>query len=274
MKWFREHTKLAIVLGVFLILIVIIAVSFVNKGNNSWLGRKMEGGITKVQEPLSNAGNGVSNGLSGIFRFRSVLKENEKLKAEISKLNQQIIKNRLTTLELQELRELSSSLNYVGGMENYTHVTADVIALDGSNWFNLFTINAGIEDGVKKDSIVVGGDGLIGRVLEVGNDWAKIISLIDENSNVSFQVSRNLQLLGILSGDGKGSLKGYMLDPEASVGEGDMLLTSGIGIYPQGIPIGKVSSVTLDKDSLLKTLTIEPVVYFKNIQKVTVIIQN
>ncbi|MEA4988831.1 MAG: rod shape-determining protein MreC [Anaerovorax sp.] len=272
MKWFREHTRLATVIGVLMSLIIIIAVSFVNKGNNSWLGRKLEGGITQVQEPLSDAGNGVSNGFSGIFRFRSVLKENEKLKAEISKLNQQIIKNRLSELELKELRELSSSLNYVGKDKSYNHVTADVIALDGSNWFNLFTINAGTKDGVKKDSIVVGGDGLIGRVLEVGNDWAKIISLIDENSNVSFQVSRNLQLLGILSGDGKGSLKGYMLDPEASVGEGDMLLTSGIGIYPQGIPIGKVSSVTLDTDSLLKTLTIEPVVYFKNIQKVTVII--
>ncbi len=272
MKWFREHTRLAIIIGVFLVLIVIIAASFINRGNSSWFGKKAEGGIAKIQDPVSSAGNGVSNGFSGIFRFRSIAKENEKLKEEISKLNQQIIKNRLSELELAELRELSNSLNYVGAEKEYAHVTADVIALDGSSWFNLFTINAGLEEGIKKDAIVVGGDGLIGRVLEVGNHWSKIISLIDENSNVSFQVSRNLQLLGILSGDGTGGLKGYMLDPDATVGEGDMLLTSGIGIYPQGIPIGKVSSVTLDTDSLLKTLTIEPVVYFKNIQKVTVII--
>jgi len=271
-KWFREHTRLAIIISAFLILIVIIAVSFLNKGNSSWFGKKVEGGLTKVQEPISSAGNGVSNGIFGIFRFRSIAKENEKLKEEISTLNQQIIQNRLSELELAELRELSNSLNYVGGEREYGYVTADVIALDGSSWFNLFTINAGKEEGVVKDSIVVGGDGLIGRVLEVGSHWSKVISLIDENSNVSFQVSRNLQLLGILSGDGKGSLKGYMLDPEATVGEGDMLLTSGIGIYPKGIPIGKISSVTLDTDSLLKTLTIEPVVYFKNIQKVTVII--
>lgn len=274
MKWIREHTKLAIVIGVFLILLVVITVSFVNKGNNSWLGRKLESGMIQVQEPLSNVGNGISNGFSGIFRFRTLVKENQELKDEISKLNQQIINNRLSDLELQELRQLSSSLNYLGGTENYMHVTADVIALDGSNWFNLFTINVGIESGVKKDSIVVGGDGLIGRVFEVGDGWSKIISLIDENSNVSFQVSRNLQLLGILSGDGQGSLKGYMLDPAATVGEGDMLLTSGIGLYPQGIPIGKVSNITVDNDSLLKTLTIEPIVYFKNIQKVTVIISN
>lgn len=271
MKWFREHTKLVILLAVILIQVVIIVISFVNVGDVSWLGRKVTDGVTAIQKPLSDAGNGVANGLWGVFRFRSVLAENEELKKQVADLNHEVIRERLSALELQELKELSSSLNYVSSIENYQYVTADVIALDGSNWFNIFTINAGSLQGVQVDAIVVGGEGLIGRVLEVGENWAKVISVIDESNNVSFLVARDLQLLGVLSGDGNGALEGYMLDPDASVGEGDMLITSGIGIYPQGIPVGKVSSVKVDGDSLLKTLTIEPIVYFKNIQKVTVI---
>jgi rod shape-determining protein MreC len=81
-----------------------------------------------------------------------------------------------------------------------------------------------------------------------------------------------MQLLGILSGDGQGGLAGYMLDPDGSVIAGDILVTSGMGMYPEGIVIGKVSEVTWNNDTLLKTVAIEPGVYFKNLQKVTVII--
>ena len=85
--------------------------------------------------------------------------------------------------------------------------------------------------GLQKDAVVLNGDGLIGKIYEVGPGWSKVISVIDENNHVSFRANRDLNLLGILSGDGKGGLTGYMLDPEASIIEGDVLITSGIDVY-------------------------------------------
>lgn len=273
MNWLREHKVLTVILSVFLALAIVIVVSYQNIGNTTALGRGIDKVFALVQGPVSNAGNGVKSGLKGIFQFRSILKENEELRNQIADLNRQLIQAKLTDSELAELRSLSNILGYENVAPNYNYVTADVVAMDGSNWFNLFTINAGTDDGIYKDAVVINGDGLIGRVLETGSDWAKVISVIDESNSVSFKVFRDLKLLGILTGDGKGGLEGYMIDPEAAVIEGDVLVTSGMGIYPEGIPIGKVKKVEWNNDTLLKTVTIEPSAYFKNLQKVTVLVR-
>ncbi|MBR0599496.1 rod shape-determining protein MreC [Sinanaerobacter chloroacetimidivorans] len=273
MNWIREHKKTTILLSVLLILVMITIVSYKYSGQSTLLGQGVEKVVTFVQGPVSSAGNGVKSGLKGIFQFRSVVKENEELKEKVADLNREIIQLKLTEAELAELKDLSNILGYENVSQNYSFVTADVIAMDGSNWFNIFTINAGSADGVYKDAVIINGDGLIGRVLEVGDNWSKVISVIDETNSVSFKVFRDMQLLGILSGDGKGGLAGYMIDTEAAVIEGDILITSGIGMYPEGIVIGKVSKVVWNNDTLLKTVSIEPAAYFKNLQKVTVLIK-
>lgn len=273
MNWLREHKRLTILLSLFLILTVVIIVSYDHMGNSSLLGRGVEKIVTLVQGPVSSAGNGVKSGARGIFQFRSVLKENEELRDEVAALNREIVQLKLSKAELKELQDLSQALGYENVKQNYDLLTADVIAMDGSNWFNLFTINKGTDDGIYKDAVVINGEGLIGKVYEVGSNWSKVISVIDESNSVSFKVFRDLQLLGILSGDGKGGLKGYMIDPKAAVIEGDVLITSGMGMYPEGIVIGKVKKVEWNNDTLLKTVSIEPSAYFKNLQKVTVLLQ-
>jgi rod shape-determining protein MreC len=151
-------------------------------------------------------------------------------------------------------------------------VAADVISMDGSNWFNLFTINRGSESGIENDAIVVTGEGLVGRVLETGQGWSKVIGIIDESNKVSFKVLRDPALLGVLHGDGLAELSDYMLDGKASIIEGDLLVTTSIGMYPEGIEIGVIKEIQFDNDTQLKNVTIEPVVNFKNIQKVAVIL--
>ncbi len=273
MNWLRGHKILTTILTILLALAVIILVSYSNMGNSTVFGRSVQKVVSFVQGPVTSAGNGVRSGMEGIFQFRSILRENTELKEQISDLNREIIKIKLTEAELSELRYLSNILGYENATSSYNYVTVDVVAMDGSNWFNLFTINAGSDDGIYKYAVVINGDGLIGRVLEVGKDWAKVISVIDESNSVSFTVFRDIQLLGILSGDGKGGLKGYMIDPEAAVIEGDILITSGMGMYPEGIPIGKVQKVELNNDTLLKTVTIDPSAYFKNLRKVSVLVK-
>ncbi len=107
------------------------------------------------------------------------------------------------------------------------------------------------------------------RIYAVWCLWCLLLVVIVVKGWLLF---RDLNLLGLLSGDGKGKITGYLLDESASVTEGDMLVTSGMEIYPQGIPIGKISRITWDSDALLQTVEIEPAVDFTNIQMVTVII--
>ena len=163
-------------------------------------------------------------------------------------------------------------LNYKGIDGAGDLVSADVVSMDGTNWMNIFTIDCGSESGVKQGSIVICGDGLVGRVSSVGKGWAKVISLIDESSKISFKVSGNLQLIGVVEGSSDGKLSGFMLDNKAKVSEGDKIITSGMGMYPAGIEIGKVTKVKYDSNAQLQKVTIKPSVDFKSLQKVSVIL--
>jgi rod shape-determining protein MreC len=274
MRWYREHFR-AVVAGIIILLLVSLTVaSYVKEGSNSWLGVQLERINVFLQEPVAYAERGFASTIKGVFQFRRILSENNDLLEENARLRDELVKTALSRHDLAELKRLTESMNYIDPSKNYSYITAKVIAMDGSGWYKIFTLNVGTKDGVKKNAVVINGDGLVGRVLDVGPNWAKVISIIDENNSVSFQVFRDLDLIGILSGNGKGKVEGFMLDEEASVIEGDILVTSGMEIYPQGIPIGKISRITWDKDGLLHTVEVEPSVNFTNIQKVTVIMSD
>lgn len=272
MKWIKAHRILSISIGALLAIVVLIGASYFAQGQSGFLGRTAKTVVFAVEKPISAVGGGLSSAFRGIFEFRSVLAENEALKEENADLRQQLIDATLKNQDLEELRELSSALNYdfVEGGRNL--ITCDIVAMDSTSYFGVFTIDKGSSSGIYKDAVVISGDGLVGTIYEVGTNWAKVMTIADDAEKVSFRVFRDLNLLGILQGDGTGALKGYMLDNEATVIEGDMLITSNIGIYPEGIEIGKVLSVDYDKDTQLKTLKIQPSADLKNLQKVTVII--
>jgi len=272
MKWIKAHKFLTGIICTVLILCLIIVLSFLSRGSTTLVGRQIERATAFVQKPISQAVYGVRDGL---FRFREVFEQNEELREENARLKREIISIRLMERDLQELRELAEILNYENMSYEQNMTTANVISLDGTNWFNIFTIDKGTNDGVYKDSVVINGDGLIGTVMEAGSSWSKVISIIDETNKVSFIVLRDPDLVGIMQGDGNGKLEGFMLDNQAGVTVGDTLLTSGIGMepmYPKGIEIGRVTSVEYNADTQLKTVTIEPSVEFGNLRKVAVIL--
>lgn len=271
MRWIFRHRKLVIVSIVAIILVMVMSVSYLYDYSTTSSVKKIGNIITIFQEPFVKAGNGLNKGISGIFRFRTIVRENETLKDEVSSLEQEIIDLQLKQDELKELIRLEDVLNYIPNETHYFYITADVISRDGSNWFNTFTINIGENDGIVEGSIVINGDGLVGRIYELSDNWAKVVSIIDDNHSVSFKILRDRKYIGIVSGNGRGFLEGYLLDPDADVLVGDEIITSGLGKFPEGIPIGTIKEVVKDENKLLKTISVNPHAYFKNINKVLVI---
>jgi rod shape-determining protein MreC len=272
MRWIREHSKTTGVLAAFAALIITVMVSYQTFGESNILGRAAGDVINVIQIPFSYTGGFLNDRLSSLFAGGDLAAENQELKERIRELESELTEARLSENDLAALKRLSDELNYSGLYPDYAIVTADVIALDESSGFNIFTINVGAADGVFEDAVVIDGNGLIGRVMSVGDRWSKVISVIDETNKVGFQVFRNPEWLGVLQGDGNGGLTGYMLDETVNIREGDRLITSGIGgIYPQGITIGKVTRVEWNHDTPLKTVQVEPAAYFKNIRKVAVL---
>lgn len=272
----RKTTKNKSAMIVAIVTIILIIIVFTSKQRNeitiveNWIGNV----LTPVQKVVNIGRNTVGEGLNSIFNFSTIARENETLKIEMQDLEKQIIETRLQRDELEELRGLRFALNYMEDEEGFKPIAANISAKSSGNWFDVFTLDIGTNRGVSKDSIVLSSNGLVGRVYEVGDNWAKVISIIDTNSSVSFQVLRDRSYQGIISGTISGELSGYLFDPMAEVVVGDKVITSGLGMYPNGIMIGEVVEVSKSSDQLLKTITVEPAVNFKRMNKVLVMIPN
>ncbi|MFZ5965932.1 MAG: rod shape-determining protein MreC [Bacillota bacterium] len=272
MGGFLKRGALMIVTFVTIILIILMGMSLGGRAKLSSPENIIGGVLTPIQRFLTGAGQAIDNTISPIFRFKTIEAENEKLKKEMEEMQKQLIQLTLTQDELEEIRELANALNYAKDNNFNNYVTANVSSKDPGNWFNDFTINAGQKHGIKKNSTVMNGQGLIGRVYEVGENWSKVVTIIDNRSSVSFEVLRNNEYVGVIRGSVNFELNGYLIDPEAEVLTGDKLITSGLSIYPKGILIGDVKEVVKKSDELLKNIIVEPAVNFKKIDKVFVLI--
>ncbi len=228
--------------------------------------------IIPVQKILFDVSDSTSKKIKGISEIFNTKKKIEFLKEENKRLNSELIKLSLTNSELLELSSLKENLNYLSENQFENYVTCNVVSKDMGNWFDVFSINAGTQQGVKKYSVVISSEGLIGKVYEVGNNYSKVISLIDNRSNISFEtISVNSKYQGFIRSSENGLLFGNLFDPNATTKIGEKIITTGQGIYPKGILIGKIIDISDDKNEFLKEITVKPSVDFKNINVVTVI---
>ena len=265
--------KSAMIVTIVAIILIIVIASTSTQRQNMTTGEKWIGNILNPINSVVNAGSNIMNqGFYTLFNFSKIAEENDILKQEIEVLEKEVIETRLHRDELEELRGLKFALNYIEEDEDFQPIAANISAKSSSNWFDVFTIDVGEKHGISPNSIVLASNGLVGRVFDVGGNWAKVISVIDSNSSVSFQVLRNRSYQGIISGSITNELQGYLFDPTAEVVVGDKLITSGLGMYPEGIMIGEVIEVSKSSDQLLKTVTVEPAVNFQRLNKVLVII--
>ncbi|WP_432408913.1 rod shape-determining protein MreC [Wukongibacter sp. M2B1] len=264
--------KIMIVAIVTIILLVIIGITFGGRENLTSAERVVGNTLTPIQRFFQLGSNFISDLVDPVLNIWKLDEENENLREENVKLQNEIIKLKLSIREYEDLKSLRKALNYASDNNIKDYVTCNVIAKDPGNWFSIFTIDVGLKDGIGKNSTVTNGDGLIGLVYEVGDSWAKVITIIDNISRVSFEtLSEENGNIGLINGDGDAILKGYLFDHEAEVKIGDKIVTSGLGLYPKGIQIGKIKEVIVKEDELLKSILVEPSVNFKKLDRVFVI---
>ncbi|WP_296649259.1 rod shape-determining protein MreC [Romboutsia sp. 13368] len=234
------------------------------------IGKNLNSGFMFLKDSFKDIINYKDNSK----KVNSLQEENQKLKEEIIALNSQLD-------EVQSLESLKKSLNYIDEKYQAKAISTSVVGKSDGNWYESLVIGAGKNQGVKEDSIVINGNGLIGVVYEVSENYSKAISLLDTKSSVSFKLLKNSKLKGVITQNStledkenyknKGYLYGYMFDSSYNVLPGDVLTTSGLGLYPKDIPIGEVDKVIDDKNKSMKFVVVKPYVNFKNIDDVVVI---
>jgi rod shape-determining protein MreC len=268
----NERLKRIIIIVVGLMMILLMAISFGGRERITAVESQLGSFIAPIQRFFSQIGNFMDEKTEPIINVLNYKSLNENLAKENEMLKAQVVSLTMAQKEFEELNELKQSLSYVERSDKENYISCSVIAKDIGNWFNMFTIDAGSEQGITKNSTVINGNGLVGLVYEVGSNWSKVISIIDHKSFVGFEMLRVTDDYdGILSGTTNYELVGELYDTQANVHVNDYIVTSGLGMYPKGILIGQIYEVVDDRDLFLKQIKVKPAVDFKKLNKVMVI---
>jgi rod shape-determining protein MreC len=122
-------------------------------------------------------------------------------------------------------------------------VSARVVGHGGGSFLRAVLVTAGARDGVAKGQAAVTGDGLVGRVTEVGERSARVLLLTDINSHVPVILESSREP-AVLAGDNSARPRLQFLLQTAKPQVGERVTTSGIGgVFPAGLPIGVVASI-------------------------------
>lgn len=230
--------------------------------------------VIPFQKGVSSVGTWMSARSDELLELKDVLKENQELKNRIDELTIEVNSLQQDKYELSNLRELYSLDQQY---QDYLKIGARVISKDAGNWFSSFVIDKGRNDGIEVDMNVIAGSGLVGRVTEVGSNYAKVISIIDDKSNVSAMVLSTSDRL-IVSGDLELMNQGHirfsqLMNEDGQVKEGDKIVTSHISDkYLPGILIGYINQISVDENNLTSSGLLIPAVDFAHMEDVLVIL--
>lgn len=199
--------------------------------------------VTDAVAPILNAfARPAATAAEMIEEFQNLadLREtNERLRAENAALHQ--YQQAAFRLEAENL-SLRSLLNYRPDVA-HSVITARVIADNSGAFVRSLVINYGNEQGIRDGQAAIGGQGLIGRIVQTGSRSARILLVTDLNARIPIVVE-GLRHRGILAGDNTPQPRLLHLPADSVVEVGDRISTSGHGgMFPPGIAVGVVASI-------------------------------
>lgn len=222
--------------------------------------------LQTVTKPIADAAEIMRN-VSGLAGLQS---ENIRLQQENTKLKEWYQTAMLLKAENESLRGL---LN-VKTEPQYKTITARVVADSGSAFARSLLLSAGARDGVAKGQAVMSAQGLIGRVIEVGDNTARVLLISDINSRVPV-LAENSSAHAVLSGLNKASMQLNYVPPGTTISKGERIVTSGHGgLFPPGLPIGRVNQnaqIGELQQGQTQQIIVEPFADFSRITHVRII---
>jgi len=270
----RKPVKIFLI--VLIVIILMLSITRLSQ-NNSNLTNNITNVSNTVLNPLEkvavNITDFLGNKFGNFFNVSEIAKENEKLKEENSKLKNQITDYNELKAENKELKKM---LDFKEKEINFELQGAKIIAKDSESLYQIITIDKGTNDNIKEFMPVISSDGIVGKIVETGKNWSKVMLISDERSSVS-AIIQSTRDSGIVKGmiDENGMyehLKMIYIDEKSDVKVGDTVISSGLGgIFPKGVMIGKITEVGKDKITNFKYALIEPSTNLQKLEMVFVI---
>lgn len=259
---------------VITIVVLILIVIFSNReANTSFFENVANKLVMPIQNGLTYLKNRVSGNSTFFTDISNLKSENQDLKEKNSQLEQSL-------RELENIKTENETLKeYLGLTEKYGEyktVPGYVIDKEISNYSKTIIINIGKNDGIEVNMTVIADEGLVGHVVSVADNTAKVQTIVDTSSSISCLMSTNKDSIickGTLSSNSE--LKAMYIPTDANLVQGDSVDTSGLGgIYPKGIHVGSIKKIVSTKNITDRYALVETAVDFDKLNTVLVVKNN
>jgi rod shape-determining protein MreC len=275
----RSAVRRRVVVGILAVLSLALLSIYFRESNDGPLHGAQDVGATAVR-PFQVGAERVARPFRDLYGWFDDLltakDENEKLRAENARLQLKVIENETAAQENLDLKE-QLSYQDLPGLEDYRSVNTRVLG-EQSQFGKRLLIAAGSSDGIRLNAPVMSAGALVGAITELSPDTAVVTLLTDESSAVAAYSIRTGALGLVQSGEG-GSLAFANVPKDKDVARGDLVATAGSSVprlpslFPRGVPIGIVTSVSQTDTEPFKQIQVVSNVNLANLRSVTVLVR-
>ncbi|WP_407269601.1 rod shape-determining protein MreC [Radiobacillus sp. PE A8.2] len=272
---FLRRRRLFVILVSIIVLIGLIGFSLSDRGGKSTAEQFVRDAVGWMQSVIHAPVALATNVITNIDDMKQTYEENQLLKSRLAEYK--------TVLEeVQTLRrdneDLRSILDKTESITDYTPIQASIISHSPEQWFQVVTINKGLQDGVQDNMAVITGEGMVGKIQATSQFTSTVLLLsgFDRSNRISVSVSVKEE------GNASGFIVGYDEDSQSlllelneydtSLTEGDPVFSSGMGgVFPSNLIIGTVKEVTPDKYGLTQVAYVTPAANLSDVNHVIVV---
>lgn len=247
-----------------------VALIFVLFGNDNLLTSATKTIFSPILTVTSKMSQSAGNFKDYLIELKVYREENERLNAEINKMKTESRDVAELTAENERLKSLLS----IKSSLKYQTKAGLVISNEPNNWNSTLVINKGSNDGVSIGNAVLSSKGIVGKVSAVGFGWARVSSLLNDETAVGVRILRTGEL-AVVEGDLELSKSNFckmsFFDKGTDMVVGDLLETTGsAGLYPEGWIVGTIAKIQSDASGR-EYAVVEPAVDFSNLYEVLVV---
>ncbi len=263
--------KVKIVLAVAVILAVGLA-ALSNVTKLSLPEMFVKGVLTPIRVGAAALTDQAEQMYSYLFHYETLAAENEAMKAQISKLEENARRADALIRENERLRAL---LELKDTREDFQLVDAYVIGKSSLDWTNTIIIDRGSNVGIEVGMCAITANSqVVGLVTEVGTNYAVIKTILDSSLEISCIISSSGytgMVSGAFSSGNEGMLQMNYLASSAILRNNDQVVTAGSTVYPRDLILGHVVDADFDETGVAKYAILEPATDFANLEQVFII---
>ncbi len=271
MRFFFKSKQFKVILAITLALITVSVSCIIVGGKISPQANLAGTIIAPFRTGFAKLSHWTEDFISSFTDGNALLLKNAELESEISELREQIADYNKITRENEFYKDY---LEIKDSHPGFDFAPATVISKDANDPFKGFTVNAGSLDGIEKRDPVITEAGLVGYVSDVGLSTCKIETILNPDITLGALDNRTGDsgvLYGSLETANEGLTGLYNLSRSCNVAVGDFIVTSGEGIFPEGILIGTIRAIGSEKYNTSIYASIKPFVELDDLRSVMII---